>query len=264
MRQCQLPTLGAWSGVVNPIGRGTVNWSIIRLLVGALGLAGVYLFFFGGMSAKNLGAKKVTLEMETPRGLVTGSSVFELTYSTAPWWYPSAVTGAYGIKGEAPYVDLGGERYVFMLLHNNYSEVNGIKQYLIREHKAGSKNSRYGDMPILVTFDNIEDANSVREVDRNAVDRALGPGYGPVTMTLTDTREHATQGALAKKFPALHSAMTAPPPPPPPTKPAWQRERENRNRDAAGDTTLAPQEPVPVRPKPARISWGAFVSHPRP
>jgi hypothetical protein len=245
-------------------GRGTVHWLMKRFLVGLLVLGGGYLIFFGGSSEKNLGSKKVTLEIATPQGTVRGSSVFELTHSDAPWWYPSAVTGAFGIKGEAPYVDLGSGRYVFMLLHNNYSQWKSMLQYLVAERERGSTNSRYGDTPILVTFDNIEDANSVREVDRNALDRTLGPGYGPVSMTMTDTKERATHGTLAKRFPALHSAMTAPPPPPPPTKFAWEREREKRERDAAGDITPTPQKPEPVRPNSPRISWGAFDAHPRP
>ncbi|WFU80169.1 hypothetical protein QA645_37670 [Bradyrhizobium sp. CIAT3101] len=118
---------------------------------------------------------------------------------------------------------------------------------------------------MLVTFDNIEDANSVREVDRNALDRTPGPGYGPVAMTLTDTSERATQGTLAKKFPALHAAMTAPRSPPPPAKPAWQREREKKERDAAGDIPPTPQKPDAVRHNVLRIDWGPLPSQgPKP
>jgi hypothetical protein len=150
-----------------------------------------------------------------------------------------------------------------MLLHNNYSHDKSMLQYLITEINRGSTNSRYGDTPILVTFDNIEDVNSVREVDRNAVGRTLGPGYGPVSMTLTAAKERATQGTLAKKFPALHSALTAPPPPPPPPTPAWKREREKKEQDAEA---IAPttRKLEPVRPPSPRISWGAFDAHPRP
>jgi len=261
MSPCRPPAAKVESGAVNRIGEADVSWPIKRFLIGLLLLAGAYLLFFGGSENKELGSKKVTLEIETPQGLLRGSSVFDLTHSHAPWWYPSAVTGAFGIRGEAPYVDLGGGRYVFMLLQDDYGLSKTIQQYLIREREAGSKNSRYGDTPILVTFDNIEDATSVREVDRNVPSRTLGPGYGPVSMTLEDTRARATQGTLAKKFPALHAALTATPPPQPRAKYPWEVEREKKAREASGDTSPlpAPQKSKSARPNVPRISWGAFA-----
>jgi hypothetical protein len=252
-----------------------VHWLIKRFLLWVAVLGGGYLIFFGGTAEKKLGARKVTLEMGTPKGTVRGSSVFELSHSNAPWWYPSEMRGAYHIKGEAPFVDLGGGRYVFMLLHDNYSQDRSMLQYLLTEIKRGSTNSRYGDTPKLVTFDNIEDAYSIREVDRNALDRTLGPGYGLVTMTLTDTRERATQGTLAKKFPALHSAMMPPPAPTPSPTPTKKPPFSTREEWYA---SLSPEQKRSVRwyrpegasmeletpPKQLKISWGAFDAHPRP
>jgi hypothetical protein len=216
------------------------------LLAWVIVLAGGYLLVFGGSSTKNLGSKKVAIEIATPQGTVRGSSVFDLTHSTAPWWYPSAVTSSTGIKGEAPYADLGSGRYVFMLLHDHLYQKTMVS-WLI-ERSRGGANSPYDYTPMFVTFDNIEDATSVREVDRNALDRTFGPGYRLVSLTVTDTREHATQGMLAKKFPALHSALLQP----------------GLERKLTPKTPTTPGQLEPFQPDIRRIDWGSFDSIPRP
>lgn len=185
-----------------------MHWLTKRLLAWVIVLAVGYLIVFGGSSEKSLGGKKVTIEIATPQGTVRGSSVFELTHSTAPWWYPSAVTGATSIKGEVPYADLGRGQYVFMLLNDlDHSDRTEMVSYLTRNRGGDSP---HGDSPIFVTFDNVEDANSIRQVDRNGLDRTFGPGYRLVSAVVTDTQERATRGTLAKRFPALHSTLMEP------------------------------------------------------
>lgn len=186
----------------------TVHRLTKRFLAWVVVLAVGYLIVFGGSSETSLGAKKVTIDITTPQGTVRGSSVFELTRSTAPWWYPAAVTSATSIKGEVPYADLGGGHYVFMLLNDlDYSGRKAMVSYL-QTNRGGD--SPHGDSPIFVTFDNVEDANSIRQVDRNDLDRTFGPGYRLVSAMVTDTQERATRGTLARRFPALHSTLMEP------------------------------------------------------
>jgi hypothetical protein len=220
-----------------------VNSLIKSLLTCTVLLGGLYLLVFGGSSTKDLGARKVTIEIATPQGTVHGSSVFELTNNTAPWWYPSAVKGNTGIKGEAPYADLGRGRYVFMLLQDHLYGKSMVS-YLIERDRGGA-NPHYDNTPIFVTFDNIEDVNSIRALNRDALDATFGSGYRLASLTVTKTKERATQGTLAKKFPALHSAMLAQP----------------AQRPTANPT---PGKFEPFRPDLRRIGWGAFDAIPRP
>ncbi|WP_157043253.1 hypothetical protein [Rhodopseudomonas palustris] len=248
-----------------------------RLLAWVIVLAGGYLIFFSGSATKKIGSKKVTIEIATPQGTVRGSSVFELTHSNAPWWYPSAVRGAFGIKGEAPYADLGDGRYVFMLLHDQFWQKRMVA-YLISERDRDA--SSYDNTPIFVTFDNIEDVNSIRAVDRNALHLAFGAGYRLAGLTVTETKEPATQGTLAKKFPALHMAMM--PSPADQTPPPSKQKLPFKGTSEEWYASLSPEEKrlarwhpsastaekksaglEPFRKDLRRIDWGAFDAIPR-
>ena len=54
---------------------------------------------------------KVTVEVDTPSGLKTGSSVVETNMADNGFTF-----------GQAPFVDLGGGRFVFVLLNDPFSK----------------------------------------------------------------------------------------------------------------------------------------------
>ena len=62
--------------------------------------------------------QRMTVTVETPEGLVTGSTIYEVGARVFPGG--QAITGSaaqYGFRGEAAVVDLGEGRYVFALAH---------------------------------------------------------------------------------------------------------------------------------------------------
>ncbi len=67
-----------------------------------------------------------------------------------------------------------------------------------------------GSEPLLITFSNIDDPNSVREVAPRDLAAAFGPGYRLQRLTAMDARGGVTQGTLARKFPELHRQLVRP------------------------------------------------------
>lgn len=143
---------------------------------------------------------KVTVEVESPFGLRTGSSVVETDMDDNGFTF-----------GQAPYVDLGGGRYLFALLNDPFSKkimyrlAFNVLQYpelqppLDREKhlyvQAKDKKPfgivRREDYPMLLTFGDIKDPKTVREVDPGSVRR--------ITFQVVDQDEPLTEG-LEEKF----------------------------------------------------------------
>ena len=140
---------------------------------------------------------RITLEIDTPSGLKTGSSVLE-------YEYPSKTGLSYG---QAPFVDLGNGRYVFALI-DQMSGPWGVFRYpdlqppILRDDVPWSEFDRANelkpkavlklvDYPKLVTFDDINDPTTVREVSPSAVKR--------ITFQVVDSDEPLTTG-FEEKF----------------------------------------------------------------
>lgn len=165
--------------------------SVLGLLAGGATamLSGCGLF--GGNSGRL--RYRITVEIETPTGLKTGSSVLEEKY-------PSKTGLSFG---QAPMVDLGDGRYVFALINkgagpstifrykdlqppmpprddipwSEYEYANDIKPFGVIKRD---------DYPMLVTFDDINDPKTVREFDPGAVRR--------ITFQVVDEDESLTEG----------------------------------------------------------------------
>lgn len=146
---------------------------------------------------------KIAIEVMTPHGSARGESVVEVRSARAPWWYPVGTgnrNGA-GLFGEAPYVELGDGRFLFMAL-----ETSGGLSLLgsfADIPASGGNGFNSARPPRLIGFTNILDANSVRSVTDN-LGAAFGPGYRLVSMTATATSDRPTKGTLAKRFPELY------------------------------------------------------------
>lgn len=120
---------------------------------------------------------RISVEIDTTSGLKIGSSVLE-------YEYPSRTGLSYG---QAPTVDLGNGRYVFALIDqqsapwgafrysdmkppiprddvpwSEFDHANKLKPFAVLKRE---------DYPMLVTFDDINDPKTVREVDAGTVER---------------------------------------------------------------------------------------------
>ena len=157
---------------------------------------------------------RITLEIDTPSGLKTGSSVLE-------YEYPSKTGLSYG---QAPFVDLGNGRYVFALI-DQMSGPWGVFRYpdlqppIPRDDVPWSEFDRanelkpkavlkLADYPKLVTFDDINDPNTVREIEPSSVRRIIFEVVDedePLTMGIEQRLEWLAEGSpdsrLVKKVP---------------------------------------------------------------
>lgn len=160
--------------------------------------------------------QKLTVEVETPDGVRTGSSVVGVTVSYGPTFgLPEASRSSKGWRGEAVIVALPGKRYLFMLLGNPVS----MARQSFRAVVLGRADARFKDLkafysklkklratvplirkkyPLLVTFADLKDPKSVKKVDPDDLAATFGPGYRLKSATLEITDEPVTKGRVEK------------------------------------------------------------------
>ena len=161
---------------------------------------------------------QLTLEVRTPEGMKTGSSVLQnMLYGKSIIPLPSD-SGGSGYIGEAPTVDLGGGRFLFALLcdadyHRDVFEiVVKVLSYpelkLVRPDEnvrdrmnkaAKTKPSAIlarGDYPMLVTFTDVNEPKSVVEVSPDNLAASFGAGYAleKITFQAVDRQTPLTTG----------------------------------------------------------------------
>ena len=183
---------------------------VLGLLVG--GVAGL-------LSACNpLGGSgyrfKMTVEVGTPDGVKTGSSVYEVWAESNSKLLPEERSRDWGVNGEAVAVDLPGGRTLFALLKT----LNGRREDLALMSMAALdplfKNDvvesaqriasgdgitspaevRAADYPLLVTFADPADPTSVQRVDPANLAASFGPGVTLKRITVAVTKDPVTTG----------------------------------------------------------------------
>jgi hypothetical protein len=145
---------------------------------------------------------RLTIEVDTPEGIKSGSSVIEVRAARQPKLTPETTTDI-GISGEAVVVDLGEGKYLFCLLtspdlmsspaqfvfdmypfrHSNgkpggQTTPEGIAYYSSLYSKLeGARRDVHKDaLPILVYFRNINDPKTVEIVDPRNLAKNFGIG----------------------------------------------------------------------------------------
>ena len=181
--------------------RRTFGRGVLGLLAGAASV-----LTLGGCGRKVSTLRyRLTVEVDTPNGVKTGSSVLEDAFNPGNSYEFSGSRRTYG---EAPTVDLGGGRYLFVLLSGptekrsmqnmisqmfDYPEYpSPVKSIKLVDRFAEANDSKPlivikpEDYPMLVTFGDINDPKSVREVNAGIVRR--------ITVQVVDEDEPLTTG----------------------------------------------------------------------
>lgn len=164
--------------------------------------------------------QKITINVETPSGLKSGSIVQkvlwrrEMTFRGSP-------KRTY-LKGEAASVDLGDGQHLFMVLSAFMSrfplpvctfsedmakarrDLYSIDNFR-RMGRSYQKVGRKGEIPreclrMMVTFDDITKPETVRRVDPDDLAVTFGPGYALKSVELEITNERVTQGRMKSTF----------------------------------------------------------------
>ncbi len=160
--------------------------------------------------------QKLTLHIDTPSGEVTASSVVRVdaTESKGPFILFDARGIRTQVTGEAVVADLGDDRYLFALLGSGSGQareayrdlyddkkVNGGSWSKWIRHLKRQKNKSPRILPArvyprLVTFDDVNDPKSVREVKADGFAASFGAGYALREITLQITDEPVTLGVV--------------------------------------------------------------------
>ena len=160
---------------------------------------------------------RMTVEVETPEGLKTGSAVREVTASTNM----SGETGIglfAGGRGEAVAVDLGQRGTLFALLDSNgsYTIVFDVfggpalgegwdsVKYYSNLYKTGAKAMLTPKQyPMLVRFRNIDDPKTVERVDPKNLAATFGDGVKLKAITIEMTND-SVNWAMQTRLPWLN------------------------------------------------------------
>jgi len=152
--------------------------------------------------------QKQTIIVDTPSGEVTGSSVvfIKATFGSIPF---SENQVWYGVIGEATVVEVAPGRYLFALLAGSEeryywamrdrikTKVRGEWLKLIPTMKeVAVLNPKHHGYQMLVTFDDINDPKSVRQVDPNNLEATFGPGFDLKEITLQISNQPITEGMI--------------------------------------------------------------------
>lgn len=172
---------------------------VLGLLIGA----GAILLPGCGSPLPDAFRYRMTVEVDTPQGLVEGFAVREVRFSKM------ANDGNYGIaRGEAVAVDLPNGAVLFALLtgasgnadhagQDIWHMMKHVEDDTIELWPNGPKDTkpRIGQpAPMLVTFGDMDDPTSVVRIDPDDLAASFGEGYSLKRITLQITDEPVTTG----------------------------------------------------------------------
>ena len=137
---------------------------------------------------------RLTLEVETPDGVKSASGVYSVTPNRSYGGSNTGETAGPKTKGDALFVDLGGDKNVVALLAvgTQPTDLDATNYIAMRSFLAAGRKVQFRDMkkttamspvavpaenaPVLVTFTNVNDPASMRVVTSDNVRELLGPG----------------------------------------------------------------------------------------
>ena len=190
---------------------------------GILGILGCIVLFVAGLwlwfgSNHYEWRQKITVNVDTPQGPVSASAVQNVVVEKGRNPVPGHPPGSRSmVTGEAVSLDLGNGHYLFALLKVARDDVGAgnigdiitritSPKLGARTHPAlkRSENLPVGASylipqryyPLLVTFDDINDPSSVKQVNPDNLAASFGAGYSLKSMTVEITREPISAGHI--------------------------------------------------------------------
>ena len=173
---------------------------------------------------------RLAVEVDTPDGIRTGSSVIEVERRDFGWVpvYSPGKGVVFVVRGEAVFVDLGeGRNVVTVLAHGgNAEDVSRINSFWIEAH--GRQRSEEEDVwsgrtelrgvvelrpplvPTLVTFADPSDPKTVRVVRPQDFEAVFGPGFRfrRATLEMVPASVPVTDGVIERRLPWLVGMTT--------------------------------------------------------
>lgn len=166
--------------------------------------------------------QKLTIEVNTPDGVKSGSSVVKASFGWDPkWWGMGDSAGSMhgDIDGESVVVDLGNGHYLMNLLNENdesqpseaffpentgkRDEVAELYDWMLEQRDTRPLPPK--NYPVLVTFDDIDFPETIRVVDPANLAGTFGQGFSLKSMTIAITDEPVTWGVVEQVLPCVVS-----------------------------------------------------------
>jgi TAT (twin-arginine translocation) pathway signal sequence len=152
--------------------------------------------------------RKITVTVQTPSGEKSAFAVHAESLSKDP------VLGSAhaSFVGEAVVLEVSAGKYLFALIQENKPQTELVvfpgEAPLVSTHKLSAMVGKIFELspdkyPMLVTFDNINDPKSVKEVKPSDLAGAFGTGYALKSITLEITDEKVTEGVVRRLLPWL-------------------------------------------------------------
>ncbi len=167
---------------------------------------------------------RMTVEVETPRGLRSGSAVREVEQ-----YIPPSIPmlgedrGGFAVKGEAVTIDIGTGQTMFALLRSENGDVDyaatlpdrALRSALMPGDPNARRNEKSAELwpvaprtykfanadhlPMLVRFVDINKPDTIEKVDANDLAKAFGAGVRLKRITISITNDPITSG-ISKRF----------------------------------------------------------------
>jgi hypothetical protein len=175
---------------------------------------------------------RLTIDVETPEGIHTGSSAIEVDITKAPIAFLDLSNGASRgrLKGEATVVDLGPRGVLFALMlggNANLGPISGGAAELpttvfrrvgfLHPKNTGEQNWSQletfkgkvdllsSEIPFLVRFTDLQNPKSMVGVDPNNLAASFGPGIHIKQATIEMTHDRPTDDIILKYLPWLRT-----------------------------------------------------------
>lgn len=184
----------------------------VRIIIAAIVLAYCALIYSGWGEKLNWNQKFI-LEVETPEGVLTSETVLQYRMSKFPKRLNKSKYSRSGLFGETPFLKLPNGRYLFALslygifdVPHAYEEHFGLDENTNHFSDLFPKIARSDDeiemfpfhMPILITFDDIDDPSTIRQINPAFLASEFGKGYKLKRFDVAVTDAPVTYGRIAQ------------------------------------------------------------------
>lgn len=157
--------------------------------------------------------EKMTVFVDTPSGDKSGQATRSIKFVVTPRILPQITGGEVSLKGEAVVLEVSEGRFLFAILDAPVGWLRSAYENRFPDRPKGNEQIGKWERsldglapmpvpekayPLLVTFDDINNPASVREVNPNDLAATFGEGYSLKSITLEITDEPVTEGKVEK------------------------------------------------------------------
>ena len=190
-----------------------MNKFLIILALISLCISGI---LFTGWGEQKIWNQKVTIEVETPNGIISNSTILTFVQSNYPKRLNSKKKSTLGLYGEAPSIEAKSDKHVFSLsLYNLYAI---ITEYAAHYDVSKDETDFIIDRllndttrpeivsftkPSFFYFRDQQDAKSIKQISYSTFDWAFGHGTKLKSIKYQVTDEPRTSGKIRSILPWL-------------------------------------------------------------